>query len=151
MKREPNGPGPLEHGAAMTPSARLAASHDALARYLGGSAAAATNGNSEGGQAAHNSTRGTTPSPAAAGPLSVNLVWALAHSTLAPLARDRPWTLVAGAAVVGALLATRPWRTVLRPLLVAGMVSPVITGWAMRSLMKNLTRRLLGPDPGQPR
>jgi len=150
MKLEPVEPGPRQPVAAMNPAARLAASHDALAHYLRGNSAAATNGDTprghdrQGAQGAERGAHGTDP-------LSANLVWALANHTLAPLARDRPWTLVAGAAVVGALLATRPWRTVLRPLLVAGMVSPVITGWAMRSLVKNLTRRLLGPDPGPPR
>lgn len=145
MKREPMEP--LQPVAPMAPSARLAASHDALAHYLRGSGGSTANGHAQGAQG----MKGTAADPAATPPINANLVVALANSALAPLARDHPWALVGGAAAAGALLATQPWRTVLRPMLVAGMVSPVLTRWATRALMQNLTRRLLGPDAGPPR
>ncbi|MBL8348320.1 MAG: hypothetical protein JNN03_23030 [Rubrivivax sp.] len=147
---------------------RLAASHDALAHYLRGCAGAPSNGRDQGSgiaQGTHDPGGAGGPdgadgagrpktaaaNPAATDPPSANLVWALANDALAPLAKDRPWTLVSVAAVIGALLATRRGRTLLRPLLVAGAVSPVLGGWAMRSVLKNLTHRLLGPDPHPPR
>jgi len=148
MKREPMEP--LQPVAPMAPSARLAASHDALAHYLRGSDGSTVNGHAQGAQGAQG-MKGTAADPAATPPINANLVVALANSALAPLARDHPWALVGGAAAAGALLATQPWRTVLRPMLVAGMVSPVLTRWATRALMQNLTRRLLGPDAGPPR
>jgi hypothetical protein len=135
--------------APLASEARLAASHDALARFLRGSGGAEPNGGATGTQGTPGHAGGNVHP--ATPPTNANLVWALANSTLKPLARERPWTLVGGAAVAGALLATRPWRTVLRPLLVAGLVSPVLTRWAAGALLNNLTRRLLGPDPGPPR
>lgn len=147
--------------AATTSSVRLAASHDALAHYLRGRAGAPSNGRDQDSaiaQGTHGAggpdgadgagrPKAAAANPASTDPPSANLVWALANDALAPLARDRPWTLVSAAAVIGALLATRRGRTVLRPLLVAGAVSPVLGGRAMRSVLKNLTNRLLGPDP----
>jgi hypothetical protein len=145
MMREPMAP--LQPAATMAPSARLAASHDALANYLRGYDGSAANGHTQGAQG----MKGPAGGPAATPPINANLALVLANSALAPLARDHPWALVGGAAAAGALLAARPWRKVLRPLLVAGMVSPVVTRWAAHALTQNLARRWLGPDPGQPR
>ena len=59
----------------------------------------------------------------------------LADAALTPLARRHPWMLTGAAAGVGmALGVLRPWRWLLRPAVLAGLLSPVVAPEAATSL-----------------
>lgn len=59
----------------------------------------------------------------------------LADAALTPLARRHPWMLTGAAAGVGmALGVLRPWRWLLRPAVLAGLLSPVVAQVAARCL-----------------
>jgi hypothetical protein len=56
------------------------------------------------------------------------------HAALRPIARDHPWALVGGAALAGALLiGGRPWRSLLRPSLLASLGAR----WAMNAWLES--------------
>jgi hypothetical protein len=72
-------------------------------------------------------------------PVQVGL--AVLEGALSPLARRHPWALIATAAGVGAALGlARPWRWLLRPALLAGLVTPLVSQLALRCLRPPSTR-----------
>lgn len=59
----------------------------------------------------------------------------LADAALAPLARRHPWALTGAAVGVGmAVGVLRPWRWLLRPAVLAGLLTPVVAQLAARCL-----------------
>ena len=89
------------------------------------------------------------PAAAAAGPAAPPSVMDLlragaqqgGEALLRPLARQHPWALVGGAALAGALLVGgRPWRSLLRPSLLASLGAQ----WALQAWVES---RLAPPAP----
>lgn len=100
--------------------ARLAATHDAIARALLESS--------------------TEPPHAAGGAAAPGLVRLLADRALAPAAQAHPWALVGGAALLGAALATRPWRRAIGTVLMAAVLTPAAGSWVLREVSRALTQ-----------
>jgi hypothetical protein len=116
---------------ATTPAERLAASRERLRQVLQLGATGAAGGDpasSLGGLAFD-----WFEAVAGAGKAQpLRLAAALVLASLRPLAQERPRTLVAVAALLGAgVMAWRPWRGVLRPALLAGLL-PVAAKWLLR-------------------
>lgn len=59
---------------------------------------------------------------------------AMARDLLAPLARNKPWWLMLGAAMAGAAIVMQPWRR----LVVMGLLSPHVKAFAARVLVDRL-------------
>lgn len=61
---------------------------------------------------------------------------ALARDLLGPIARNKPWWLMLGAALAGAAIVMQPWRR----LVVMGLLSPHVKAFASRALDDRLRR-----------
>lgn len=106
----------------MPPSERLAASRERLRHALapGGMGSAA---GADGGEPLIATLARAWAMP------RVALAADLARGVVAPLVQRHPLTLVLGAAVAGAVLVRlRPWRGVLRPALLAGVLPLLLKG-----------------------